>query len=213
MNVSATEEVTDELPDYSADMFTEEPKQKTTLIRRQRHQQREGHASAAAEAHPLDRGKSQFRKAQQADDNLRQHAQSVTEGMTIGEDGLLHRRLMTDGTGEIVDQLVLPTKYSNVVMKTAHSLPMAGHLGQPTQRSGFWPGIHTDVKNLSRVPEGSEAHSLQTTTTDATSTPFERIAMDLVGPLPRTKAGHRYILTVVPDTPKQYRYGRQTVVQ
>ena len=83
MDVSATEEettLTDKLPE---DMFTEEPKQKTRLTRRQRRQQREGHASVAAEAHPLDGGKSQFTKAQQADETLRQHTQSGTEGMTI----------------------------------------------------------------------------------------------------------------------------------
>ncbi len=93
-------------------------------------------------------------------------------------------------------------------MRTAHSLPMAGHLGQKKTaqritRRFFWPGIYSDVQKLCKSCTECQKTARHTRCKaplmplPVIATPFERIAMDIVGPLPRTKAGHRFILTVM----------------
>ena len=52
--------------------------------------------------------------------------------------------------GQVVEQLLLPKQYHQIVCKLAHSIPIAGHLGRDktnsriTQRF-YWPTVHRDV--------------------------------------------------------------------
>ncbi len=71
------------------------------------------------------------------------------------------------------------------------------------RRSMDWPGLHVDVRKLcvscpfcqKAKPASTQyapLHSLP-----VISEPFSRIAMDIFGPLNRTKKGNRYILVVI----------------
>ena len=61
-----------------------------------------------------------------------------------------------DGTGECARQLVLPRMYREMALRTAHSVPMAGHLGPKKTMNRllerfFRPGIYVDVQELCRT--------------------------------------------------------------
>ena len=85
---------------------------------------------------------------------------------------------------------------------------MAGHLGWKKMTNRllerfFWPGIYMDVQELCRTcPECQRVachhkHKDPLMPLPVVNQPFERVGLDLVGPLPRRKAGHRYTLTMV----------------
>ncbi|XP_055367899.1 uncharacterized protein LOC129604626 [Betta splendens] len=105
-------------------------------------------------------------------------------------------------------RLVVPASCHPLVLHLAHSVPWAGHLGQQKTfarvSSRFhWPTLYADVRTYcnscptcqktSAVPRQHRAplHPLP-----VLSEPFRRIAMDIVGPLEKSSAGHRYILVI-----------------
>ena len=109
-----------------------------------------------------------------------------------------------------VHQLVLPRRYREEVLQTAHETPMGGHLGvrktlERISRNFFWPGIRRDVsrycqtchpcqmigKPNQRIP-AAPLHPIP-----AFEEPFCRVLIDCVGPLPKTKSGNQYLLTIM----------------
>ena len=122
-------------------------------------------------------------------------------------DDLLYRKQRMEGAEEVVEQLVLPTKYRDAVLRTAHAIPLVGYLGRRKTTARilhrfYWPGLRRDVQDLcARCPECQKTakhqkHRAPMVPLPIIDQPFERIAMDMVGPLPRLKTGHRYVLTV-----------------
>ena len=119
-------------------------------------------------------------------------------------DGLLCRRRKGDA---VTDQLVLPVECRPRVMAVAHAIPLGGHLGKPkttqrvTQRF-YWPTISRDVAEFCRSCESCQLDSSQRASRaplvplPIISEPFRRIAMDIVGPLPKSRSGKRFILVV-----------------
>jgi len=110
---------------------------------------------------PLDISAEELRALQNTDPTL-QKVRSVADGEAStaeGEgffrrNGLLYRRYSPPrslgGDSDIVEQLVLPTACRPAVMKLAHDMPMAGHLGKMKTakrilRRFYWPGIFGDV--------------------------------------------------------------------
>lgn len=125
-------------------------------------------------------------------------------------DGLLYRRWMPSGRiGEemLVEQLVHPSQCRRLVIQIAHLVPMAGHLGRDKTTNRilqrfYWPTIFQDVANYCK-----SCGSCQKTTANRlcpvpliplpiVEEPFKRIAMDIVGPLPKSRSGKRYILVI-----------------
>ena len=75
----------------------------------------------------------------------------VVEGF-YEENGLVHRKWLPPGRTEdiVIDQLVLPSQCRRQVLELAHSVPLAGHLGQKKTEQRilqrfYWPGVHRDV--------------------------------------------------------------------
>ena len=67
-------------------------------------------------------------------------------------------------------------------------------------RTFTWQGISIDLKSFCRsCPECQKAghHVNVLMPSPVITTPFEHIAFDLVGPLPRTNQGHKYLLTSI----------------
>ncbi len=86
-------------------------------------------------------------------------------------------------------------------------MPMAGHLGikKTTNRviqRYFWPGVFKDVTQYCRTYEVCQRAQTRKPVRaplipmPLVKIPFQRIAMDLIGPLPRSKRGNRFILTI-----------------
>ncbi len=107
-----------------------------------------------------------------------------------------------------VMRLIVPSCCRPLVLHLAHTVPWAGHLGQQKTYARissrfYWPTLYTDVQthcNTCAICQKTSAVSqrgrapLQPLL--VISAPFRRIAMDVVGPLEKSSAGHRYILVV-----------------
>ena len=124
------------------------------------------------------------------------------------ENGLLFRWKHHTVDEDPTKQLVLQKSYWNMALWTAHMIPMAGHLGRKKTQDKllchfFWPGLYSDMAELCKsCPECQRAarhkkHQALLIPLPVTDQPFARVGIDLVGPLPRTKAEQRFILTMV----------------
>ena len=106
--------------------------------------------------------------------------------------------------GHAVEQLLLPKQYYQTVCELAHSITIAGHLGRDKTISRitqqfYWSTVYNDVAEYCRrCQRTSKVNQLRVPLVPlpVIKEPFERIAMDIVGPLPRSKRGNRYILVV-----------------
>lgn len=109
-----------------------------------------------------------------------------------------------------VYQIVLPQGYRSQLVAVAHESQWSGHFGvtktyQLILKHFFWPGMKTDVtthcrtchtcqivgKPNQRIPH-APLHPIP-----IMEQPFDRVIMDCVGPLPRTKNGNQYLLTIM----------------
>ena len=118
------------------------------------------------------------------------------------------QRQTTDQDRQKYTQIVLPVNHRQEVIIIAHSTPIAGHLGtKPTQykimKNFCWPGMANDIKRACQSCECCQKTAKRTHLTapmQITTTftePFHRVVLDIVGPLPRTKRKHTYILTYI----------------
>lgn len=106
------------------------------------------------------------------------------------------------------DQLVVPNSLRSTVLQLAHSVPWAGHLGQAKTFSRMSTRFYrlqqfTDtVQFCKSCPEcqltapGRKSERAPLIPMPVIDTPFSCVAMDIIGPLERSSAGHRYILVV-----------------
>ncbi len=94
-----------------------------------------------------------------------------------------------------------------MLFQVAHCNPMAGHLGMAATLTClmtrfFWPGIHKNVRRW------CTCHECQLVNPPASpkallrplplmQVPFERIGMDLIGPLERSTQGYCFALVLV----------------
>ena len=193
---------------------------KKHLTRKQKREQRlkyqQRQKDSQTQLHPLDISMSEFRDLQQKDPTLQQIRQAAegrpsTAGIGFFQrDGLLYRRWIPprQGTeGVEVEQLVLPKECREEVLKLAHTIPLAGHMGkEKTARRVlqrfYWPTLYADVAKFCKgclVCQKSSKTRVQRAPLiplPVVQEPFKRIAMDIVGPLPRSSSGKRYILVV-----------------
>ena len=112
--------------------------------------------------------------------------------------------------GKSFMQLVVPSSLRIHVMKVGHETMMAGHLGTTKtidriQRYFYWPGMQKDVRRFCQscdkcqktIPKG-KVGKVPLGQMPLINTPFQRVAVDLVGPIdPMTEHKNRYILTIV----------------
>lgn len=128
------------------------------------------------------------------------------------QDGLLIRKWSshTDvGVEDPVFQVIVPFKFRDLVLQTAHGA-VAGHLGvrktyDRLMKYFYWPRIKKDVASFIKT-----CHVCQLTgkpnqvlkpaplyPIPAIGKPFEHLLIDCVGPLPSSKSGCVYMLTVM----------------
>lgn len=127
-------------------------------------------------------------------------------------DGVLMRKwrpLMASAQDEwrVLLQIVVPVSFRDKVLSLAHDYHFAGHLGvnkttDRILRHFFWPGIKKDVVRYCRVCQvtGKPNQVIPPAPLQpipVTSEPFEYIILDCVGPLPRTKSGNQWLLTIM----------------
>lgn len=115
-----------------------------------------------------------------------------------------------DETCSEVHQIVVPNVYRKDILHMAHDSPYAGHLGIQKTFDRilpyfFWPGLRRDVTSFCRSCHVCQMVGKPNQTIPvaplrpipAFSEPFSHIIIDCVGPLPKTKAGHQYLFTIM----------------
>lgn len=139
---------------------------------------------------------------------------SVSSGYFI-RNGLLMRKWspLTSSAADdwsVVTQIVVPVPYRMTILNLAHDNPLAGHLGVTKTfdrilRHFFWPGLKKDVASYCKSCHICQVAGKPNQTIPPAPLypipevcePFERVLVDCVGPLPRTKAGNKFLVTVM----------------
>ena len=98
------------------------------------------------------------------------------------------------------------------ILEALHNHAIAGHLGiaktlKKVQERFYWPGQRRTVEDwcnaciacAKRKSQAKPRHApLQS---DISGSPMQRIAMDILGPLPETERQNKYIFVVAEATP------------
>ena len=152
---------------------------------------------------------------QQSDDTLKAIRKAAEETPSMAGEGffkrgeLIYRRWKPPGHDleTSIEQLILPKPCRSTVIHLAHTIPLAGHLGRDktTQRilqRFYWSTVYKETADHCRsCTECQKARDQRVKRAPLIPLPiigelFSRIAMDIVGPLPRSRAGHRFILVI-----------------
>uniref|UniRef100_A0A3B1IW77 Gypsy retrotransposon integrase-like protein 1 n=1 Tax=Astyanax mexicanus TaxID=7994 RepID=A0A3B1IW77_ASTMX len=164
--------------------------------------------------------RAQLVKAQKADHTLHKYYSWVSELSEVSDkrvtyyldDGLLMRCWKAVRNPELhtAYQIVMPIAYRKHVLRLAHDGPWSGHLGVTKTYSRvlkcfFWPSLKKDVAEYCRT-----CHTCQCVgkpnqkippaplcPVPVMGEPFERVLVDCVGPLPKSKSGNQFLLTIM----------------
>ncbi|KRX51502.1 Retrovirus-related Pol polyprotein from transposon, partial [Trichinella sp. T9] len=123
------------------------------------------------------------------------------------QEGTIYRTWEIPDTGDSRLLPVIPRRNIPEILKTIHNQPTGGHLGvaktlAKVRQRYYWPQQREDVEDWCRACQTCAARAIPTRKLQApmqlqpVSHPFQRVAMDLVGPLEETQIGNRYILVV-----------------
>ncbi len=110
--------------------------------------------------------------------------------------------------GENRDQLVIPESLKSEILKLCHDIPTSGHQGiartkERIQRNYFWFRINKDVVDhiarcmecaLSKTGNRKLKHPM---VVNQAGIPMEKVHIDFLGPLPKSKKGNEHILVMV----------------
>lgn len=137
----------------------------------------------------------------------------VSEGTENGRSYIMKEnrmmyRVFTTVTDEVLKQVIVPSKFRKQILSLSHDIPLAGHMGikktrERILRNFFWPGIFEDTKKYCQAcpkcqkgTSKSRVSKVPLIKIPSVDYPFQRVAIDMVGPLPKTKRGNQYILVM-----------------
>ena len=161
---------------------------------------------------------NRFRRLQQSDKELDQFRKRVTEDSMVEEgikvkfileNDLLYRLSFLPKSRRITTefkQLIVPRALRDEIMTACHNDPFAAHLGVAKTYNRllsrfYWSGMKGDVTQW--VASCTDCASKKPPPTrnvgkmlpiPVPSEPFEVVAVDVIGPLPPTRLGNRYIV-------------------
>lgn len=105
-------------------------------------------------------------------------------------------------------KIAVPTELVPLIFKYFHESPVGGHLGvyktrEKIRQSFIWKGMDKEIRKriqgcetcaISKPPQNSQVGFLAS---HVVQKPFQRMYIDFVGPLPRSKAGNKFVLVCV----------------
>lgn len=132
----------------------------------------------------------------------------------LTKDGVLMRKWRASDVSahpwNEIHQVVTPIQYREEILRLAHESPMGGHLGvrktlDRVRHHFYWPSVRKDVLSFCRVchtcqvvgKPNSKIPVAPLKPIPAVGEPFSRVIIDCVGPLPRSKSGNEYLLTIM----------------
>ncbi|XP_068233339.1 uncharacterized protein [Palaemon carinicauda] len=148
------------------------------------------------------------------DSNFDVDVDDLSKPVFLKEEGFVYRVSRSVNApadqAEVRKQLVIPERYRSKLLILAHENNLAGHFGvwktfQKLSEHFFWPGMRRDVKRhvlsckvcqLVGKPN-QKIPKAPLIPIPSVGEPFREVIIDVVGPLPRTRGGHEYILTMV----------------
>ena len=159
-------------------------------------------------------GLGNIRSAQRDDEDLKAIIDELAKGVTptsshpglkksFLEDGILCRKILLNGVEHT--QIAIPLNLKETVLKQLHD--HAGHLGVRKTTSKikerfYWPGYEQDIETYIRECEQCQRRNppnprpIAPLGTIKTTEPFEKISWDIMGPLPTSEQGNKYIVVV-----------------
>ena len=114
-----------------------------------------------------------------------------------------------DQIGSPYNQIVLHEDRRLTAITLAHSTPMAGHSGSnrtkyKIMKLFYWPDMGRDITTFCQACHHCQKRAKKThskaplvITAPSISQPFDKVAIDIVGPLPMTKKKNRFELTYI----------------
>ena len=123
----------------------------------------------------------------------------------VWDNGLLYHLSLDQTTGER-KRLVIPQSQRQSLIGIAHD--KLGHFSTTKTRAILnekftWPKMNSDIqtyilactkcKEYNKVAHKQAPYHNRPTITE----PYQEIALDIIGPLPRSKSGHRFTLTAI----------------
>ncbi|XP_069506791.1 uncharacterized protein [Ambystoma mexicanum] len=143
------------------------------------------------------------------------HERAITDGdpdLTKGagftsRQGLLYRVYQEEG-GARREQLLLPKTHRGIGLQLAHNHPCGGHMAslktqQNILKRFYWPGVYGEVAKfckeckICQLTSGEKPAKAPLQRMPLITIPFQRIGIDLVGPLEPVSRGYRYLLVIV----------------
>ncbi|UYV82442.1 K02A2.6-like, partial [Cordylochernes scorpioides] len=132
---------------------------------------------------------------------------SLWNSLTL-RDGVLYRKWESEDGKHESWKLVLPRSHVPLALQEMHSSPTGGHFGirktLAKARERFcWPESRADVEKWCRNCTQCSARKGPTTRSKGklkiynVGAPFERIAIDVAGPFPKSDLGNKYILVIM----------------
>ena len=158
---------------------------------------------------------SEFLKEQKNDESLRplwQKVGSVDKSQYIficEHDFLLRQKRDENNKGVGPKMLVVPKPRREEIMRVAHDSLFGGHLGinntlTKIEAQFYWPGMSEDVANFCRSCDVCQktinkgrVPKTELGRVPLIGVPFQRIAIDIMGPFMPSARKHTHILTIV----------------
>lgn len=124
------------------------------------------------------------------------------------KDGVLQRQWKEPATGEVRWQVVVPQALRLEVLKAHHGTPGTGHFGvtktlRRLRQSFYWGQCRRDVEDHCRrcdtctARKGPPGRSHAPLQQYQVGGPMERVAVDVLGPFPRSEKGNRFVLVAL----------------
>ena len=129
------------------------------------------------------------------------------QSLVIKDNVLYHLNESVDGKSRNY-QIVLPKSLVENVLKELHDSPTSGHLGiskttERVKQRFFWFGMTTDVEKWCKSCDVCDATRISNRKPKSKLKPYqvraplERVGIDVMGPLPVSSGGNKYLLVVV----------------
>jgi len=142
---------------------------------------------------------STFKVPENTTQTVKRETEKIASGYLL-DNGILYKK----HKGKKL--LVIPEQKLNQILKATHDHPLAGHAGinntiSRLKEKYYWKTMYKDINNYIKTCDICQKRRLEKETEELKPirppTAFSKIGIDIIGPLPRTLRGNRYIIMAI----------------